>query len=246
MKKLTVSVAIFATFLAIIAQGALQKVPGRMITMPGMVVAYAGATAPDWCVFPYGQSVLRAGTYAGLFAVIGTTYGSADGTHFNLPDMRGRTVFGDDDMGGSAASRITNAVSGIAGATLSSVGGSQLMHQHTHVQTSHNHTQDPHGHTQVSHDHGGATGNPANGGGDLFYLVSNSNPAHYGGAINLYSPNTQGDGLIQHTHSISSATPAINNSTATNQATTAVNQDAGTGAAQNMPPTIIMNWCITL
>jgi microcystin-dependent protein len=32
---------------------------------------------------------LRAGTYAALFAVIGTTFGSADGTHFNVPDMRG-------------------------------------------------------------------------------------------------------------------------------------------------------------
>lgn len=33
-----------------------------------------------------GQSVSRA-TYAALFAVLGTTYGAVDGSHFNLPDF---------------------------------------------------------------------------------------------------------------------------------------------------------------
>ena len=28
------------------------------------------------------------GTYAALFAVIGTTYGAADSSHFNVPDLR--------------------------------------------------------------------------------------------------------------------------------------------------------------
>ena len=35
-----------------------------------------------------GSSLLRT-EYPDLFAVIGVTYGNADGTHFNLPDMRG-------------------------------------------------------------------------------------------------------------------------------------------------------------
>lgn len=43
------------------------------------------------------------------------------------PDMRGRASFGRDDMGGSAASRITNAVSGFVGTTLLAAGGSQLL-----------------------------------------------------------------------------------------------------------------------
>lgn len=38
-----------------------------------------------------GASLLRS-DYPDLFAVIGTIYGAADGTHFNLPDMRGRTA----------------------------------------------------------------------------------------------------------------------------------------------------------
>ena len=41
-----------------------------------------------------GGSYLRAGTYATLFAAIGTTYGSVDGTHFSVPDFRGRVASG--------------------------------------------------------------------------------------------------------------------------------------------------------
>lgn len=42
-----------------------------------------------------------------------------------LPDLRGRTFFGLDDMGGSAANRITTAGSGIDGATQGATGGAQ-------------------------------------------------------------------------------------------------------------------------
>jgi hypothetical protein len=40
-----------------------------------------------------GRSILRA-LYPALFAIIGTTYGAADGGHFNLPDYRGRSLYG--------------------------------------------------------------------------------------------------------------------------------------------------------
>jgi hypothetical protein len=42
-----------------------------------------------------------------------------------LPDLRGRVVAGKDDMGGSAAGRITAASSGITGTTLGGTGGAQ-------------------------------------------------------------------------------------------------------------------------
>lgn len=45
-----------------------------------------------------GSSQLRAGTYAALFAVISTEWGSADGTHFNLPDLRNRQLFGSGSL----------------------------------------------------------------------------------------------------------------------------------------------------
>lgn len=42
-----------------------------------------------------------------------------------LPDLRGRVGVGKDDMGGSAASRMTSGGSGVAGATLGAAGGAQ-------------------------------------------------------------------------------------------------------------------------
>lgn len=63
--------------------------------MIGEIITFAGDVSPDptrWLECD-GASILRA-DYPDLFAIIGTIYGSADGTHFNLPDYRGRTVGG--------------------------------------------------------------------------------------------------------------------------------------------------------
>jgi len=91
----------------------------------GAVMPYAGSTEPSGWLFCAGQAVSRS-TYATLFTAIGTAYGSGDGsTTFNLPDLRGRVVAGRDDMGGSAANRLTSGGSGIAGTTLGASGGTQ-------------------------------------------------------------------------------------------------------------------------
>lgn len=70
-------------------------VPLTSIVPTGMVTPYAGAAAPTSWLICDGTSYLRA-TYPALFSAIGTTYGAADGTHFNVPDLKGRTVFGVD------------------------------------------------------------------------------------------------------------------------------------------------------
>src|SRR5215471_3208387 len=92
----------------------------------GVIEEYAGTTLPTGYLWCDGTSYLRT-TYPGLFGAISTTYGAADGTHFNVPDKRGRAGFGDDDMGGSAAGRITNAESAIVGTTLGASGGAQSL-----------------------------------------------------------------------------------------------------------------------
>jgi microcystin-dependent protein len=75
----------------------------------GVMVPYAGVTQPAGWLFCYGQLVSRT-TYASLFAALGTTYGVGDGTTtFALPDMRGRTAFGLDNMGGTDAARLSSA-----------------------------------------------------------------------------------------------------------------------------------------
>lgn len=60
---------------------------------PGMIMPYGGSTAPGGWLLCDGSSVLRS-DYLNLFGIIGTTYGSADSTHFNLPDLRGRVAVG--------------------------------------------------------------------------------------------------------------------------------------------------------
>lgn len=87
---------------------------------PGALMPYAGSAAPTGWLLCQGQSLAR-GEYPALFTAIGTTYGAADGSHFNVPDMRGRVVAGLD----AGAGRLTSAGGGIDGSTLGASGGQQ-------------------------------------------------------------------------------------------------------------------------
>lgn len=98
---------------------------GAFLNPVGMVTDFAGGTAPAGWYLCFGQAISRT-NYPELFNTIGTTYGIGDGsTTFNLPDCRGRISAGVDNMGGTAANRITSAGSGIAGTTLGATGGAQ-------------------------------------------------------------------------------------------------------------------------
>lgn len=60
--------------------------------MIGEIIPYAGSASPQPTLLMCdGQSLLRA-DYPDLFAAIGTLYGSVDSSHFNIPDLRGRTL----------------------------------------------------------------------------------------------------------------------------------------------------------
>jgi microcystin-dependent protein len=85
---------------------------------------YWGTTAPNTSfAFPAGQAISRA-TYASLFAITGTTYGSGDGsTTFNLPDKRGRASASLDNMGGTTANRLVSGSMAGARHTLGGAGG---------------------------------------------------------------------------------------------------------------------------
>lgn len=105
--------------------GTTVKQGGYTLVPPGITVAYAGTSAPDGWLLSYGQAVSRT-TYASLFSALSTTYGTGDGsTTFNLPDCRGRVIAGKDDMGGSAASRLTSSYFGTSAAALGAVGGAE-------------------------------------------------------------------------------------------------------------------------
>jgi microcystin-dependent protein len=92
----------------------------------GGLMPYLSPSAPNSnFALPVGQAISRT-TYSTLFSLVGTTFGGGDGsTTFNIPDLRGRAVFGLDNMGGLAASRITVAGGNYDGSALGGVGGAQ-------------------------------------------------------------------------------------------------------------------------
>lgn len=94
----------------------------------GAVMPFAGTTAPAEWLLCYGQAVSRT-QYGQLFAVIGTAYGTGDGsTTFNVPDLRGRVVAGVDNMGGTDAGRLSTSN------TLGTTSGSET-NTHNHYQS---------------------------------------------------------------------------------------------------------------
>lgn len=104
---------------------------------------WAAGSVPSWAALPAGQAISRS-TFSALFTLANTTgltvYGSGDGsTSFNVPDYRGRFGVGKDDMGGTAAGRITAAISGVAGTTLGAVFGSEGITLTTAQLPAHNH-----------------------------------------------------------------------------------------------------------
>lgn len=105
-------------------------------------IIYSAAGSRNFALLCDGSAVSRT-TYATLFGVIGTTFGVGNGTTtFNVPDIRGRVIAGRDNMGGSAASRLTGTTMSPNGNTVGAVGGTQThtlitaeMPAHTHTNT---------------------------------------------------------------------------------------------------------------
>lgn len=194
-----------------------------------------------WC---NGDSQVRA-DLPELFAIIGTTYGAVDGSHFNLPDLRGRAPFGSDDMGASAAGRITNAVSGITGATLGAAGGAESITLDTTQIPSHQHT----GLTEsenAQHTHAGTSGTES---ADHSHTtpVGTQPTQVFGGGGPAYIALTTGSGTnitgsgksATHTHL---TTTGNENATHAHDFTT--NLVGGGLAHRNLPPLLICNYVI--
>ena len=83
----------------------------------GVMMAYGGNTAPqDWLMCD--GSEYRISDYTLLFAAIGYNFGaeaSVTTGFFKVPDLRGRTTVGKDNMGGTSANVITDESADIMG-----------------------------------------------------------------------------------------------------------------------------------
>lgn len=182
----------------------------------GTIVAWPGLFVPEKWHLCDG-SVLNRTDYPGLFNALGTRFntGGETSTQFRLPDLRGRSIFGRDNMGGTAAGRVTQGVSGVDGETIGARGGDQRLQQHTHVAFSPPHTHslaDP-GHTHQTWGLG-TNGNFGIGGSSA-YPNSTSNVSVSGTGISISS---------------TSVTVTV--------------EQAGNGTSQNMPPSMILNYMI--
>ena len=103
----------------------IDAIANIQVIPTGVISPFGGTTAPTGWVLCYGQAISRT-TFSALFAVAGTTYGSGDGsTTFNVPDIRGRVVAGQDDMGGASANRLTGQTGGVDGDVLGGTGGAE-------------------------------------------------------------------------------------------------------------------------
>ena len=76
----------------------IQTQFNNLVTVPsGVISAFGGSSAPAGWLLCDGTAVSRS-TYSALFAIVGTTYGSGDGsTTFNLPNLKGRVAVGRDN-----------------------------------------------------------------------------------------------------------------------------------------------------
>ncbi|TXH13743.1 MAG: hypothetical protein E6R03_10750 [Hyphomicrobiaceae bacterium] len=123
----------------------------------GSILDYSGGSLPEGYLFCDGTAISRS-TYSDLFAAIGTVYGPGNGsTTFNLPDYRGRVAAGKDNMGGTAANRLTT----ITGTTLGATGGAETHTLITGEIPTHNHTLTDPGHTHTTTATGAGQGHGA-------------------------------------------------------------------------------------
>ena len=95
----------------------------------GTLLDFAGGTVPAGFLACDGAAVSRS-TYAGLFAVIGTTWGVGNGTTtFNVPDLRGRATIG-AGTGTGLTARTLAGTTGTETVTLTSAQSGMPSHNH--------------------------------------------------------------------------------------------------------------------
>ena len=98
---------------AILAGAVTQAKASNMLVPSGAIMAFAMNSSPTGWLAANGAAVSRT-TYADLFAAIGSTYGSGDGsTTFNLPNLNGVFIRGS----GSQTISGTSYTSGTFGAS---------------------------------------------------------------------------------------------------------------------------------
>lgn len=154
---------------------AFIRVKSASEAVPGSLQDYGG-TLPVGYALATGQSLVRA-DHPELFAAWGTTYGFADGTHFNAPNAVDRVTLGAGSTYGLAA------VGGVAGGTQTLVAAN--LPPHSHFGTT--------GVENEGHQHAVGPGQPPNTNGQFTGIGGTG----WGGAT---GSNNTGNALAPHHH----------------------------------------------
>lgn len=223
----------------------------------GAIMAFGADSAPTGWLLCYGQNVSRT-TYARLFAVIGTAWGAGDGsTTFTLPDLRGRVIAGQDDMGGVSANRLTGLSGGINGDTFASYGGAESHTLTTAELATHAHSVDmgaaeTTSTNSVGHTHGVSITSGTQSANHTHAFTYKERTAGGSGHADLDptgpfdNSRSTGSNSASHTHSVSGNTGSESQSHTHTLDIPAFNsQNAGSGSAHNnVQPTAIANYII--
>lgn len=180
-------------------QGEVVIVAGKLNSIDafapiGAMLPYAGSSAPSGWLLCNGASVLR-DDYPALYAVCGTTYGSVDGTHFNLPNLQNRVPVG---SGGTYSRGGTGGAATVALTTAN-------LPAHDHgASSSHTHTTS--GTAASVSDHTHPTGLPSAGSGGVvatgstsYAQVGSGSTSAAGGHTHTTSGTAAADGVHTHT-----------------------------------------------
>ena len=221
--------------------GALGSIPAgaylgeiKTTSLPEALIA---TLMPGWHICSGGTRARTDPLWLATGAIGGGNwaYGNGDGTTtYTLPDQRGRVAFGKDNMGGTAANRITSAISGFAGSTLGAVGGDQRAQ----------------GDTITTTLGGSVTANSSSSS-----IVTDPTHVHFVGTIIDNSFGTSGYTLfgsgggvgidtVSTAASATGVTVATTTTTTITDTKTAASSSGLTGNAQNIPPALIVNYVI--